>query len=254
MAIIQAQRQILYLKSATVVRAPGDNSCLYHSLSYNLNREELYDNAHEINNGFTLQHLVNDYIRENLSVVIWTSLEVCESFAEAIVGEGYNTSDYYARMSLNSSWGGMIEICAVAEMFHVNIEIFESTADPNRRFQWIGTFKYSLNDTRTKSLYILYTGNNHYDSLIDIVDDSLIDDISVGADMNRTQMLPYIGQTIKKVDRKKLGNAAKIRFKECRCQKYDYLLRMQSDFREKFNDETGSSIYRCARISVAKIQ
>jgi hypothetical protein len=63
MAITQAQRQILYLKSATVVRAPGDNSCLYHSLSYNLNREELYDNVYEINDGFTLRHLVNDYIR-----------------------------------------------------------------------------------------------------------------------------------------------------------------------------------------------
>jgi hypothetical protein len=72
-------------------------------------------------------------------------------------------------MSLNSSWGGMIEICAVAEMFHVNIQIFENYADPKRRFKWIGTFKYSLNHVNTTSLYILYTGNNHYDSLIDIV-------------------------------------------------------------------------------------
>ena len=87
-----------------VVQAAGDNSCLYHSLSYSLNREELYDNVHDINNGFTLRHLVNDYIRENLSVVIWTSLEVCESFAEAIVGEGYTTSYYYARMSSNTFW------------------------------------------------------------------------------------------------------------------------------------------------------
>ena len=100
MSIIQAQRQNLYLKSATVVRAPGDNSCLYHSLSYNLNREELYNNVYEISNGFTIRHLVNDYVRENLSEVIWTSREVCESFAEAIVGEGYTTSDYYTRTVL----------------------------------------------------------------------------------------------------------------------------------------------------------
>ena len=51
----------------------------------------------------------------------------------------------------------MIEICAVAEMFRVNIKTFESIADPIRRFKWIGSFKYSVNDARTTSLYILYT-------------------------------------------------------------------------------------------------
>jgi OTU-like cysteine protease len=75
---------------------------------------------------------VNDYIRDNHSKYIWTSPDFCETFAEAIVGDGFNTSDYFVRMSLNSSWGGMIEICAVAEMFHVNIQIFENYADPKR--------------------------------------------------------------------------------------------------------------------------
>jgi OTU-like cysteine protease len=176
--------QEIYLKSARVVQAAGDNSCLYHSLSHNLNHEDLYSNVYdETNNGFTLRHRVNDYIRDNLSKVVWITPEVCETFAEAIVGDGYNTSDYYARMSLNSSWGGMIEICAVAEMFHVNIQIFERNADPKRRFKWIGTFKYTLNDVLTTSLYILYTGNNHYDSLLDIVNISKnISGVSVGGD------------------------------------------------------------------------
>lgn len=162
----QVPCQELYLKSARVVQAAGDNSCLYHSLSHNLNHEDLYTNVYETNNGFTLRHRVNDYIRDNLSKVIWITPEVDETFAEAIVGDGYTTSDYYARMSLNSSWGGSIEICAVAEMFHVNIQIFERNVDSNRRFKWIGTFKYTLHDAHTTSLSILYTGNNHYDSLI----------------------------------------------------------------------------------------
>jgi hypothetical protein len=63
-------------------------------------------------------------------------------------------------------------MCAVAELFHVNIEVFKRNADRLRRFKWMGSFKYSLNDARTTSLYILYTGNNHYDSLIDIVADN----------------------------------------------------------------------------------
>ena len=74
-------------------------------------------------------------------------------------------------MAKNNSWGGMIEICAVAEIFRVNIEILSRNADTMRRCKWIGSFKYSINDARTSSLYILYSVNNHYDSMIEIVDD-----------------------------------------------------------------------------------
>ena len=78
----------IYLNSATVVHAARDNSCLYHSLSYNLNHVNLYSN-----NGFTLRQLVNVYIRDNLTKVVWTSPEVFETFEEAIVGDGSNASD-----------------------------------------------------------------------------------------------------------------------------------------------------------------
>jgi hypothetical protein len=87
--------QVMCLKSASVVKAAGDNSCLYHSLSYNLNHEEMYSNVHdENNNGLTLRYLVNDYIRDNHSKYIWTSPDICETIAEAIDGDGFNTSDY----------------------------------------------------------------------------------------------------------------------------------------------------------------
>jgi hypothetical protein len=63
----------------------------------------------------------------------------------------------------------------------VNIEVLVSNAERLRRFKWMGSFKYSLNDARTTSLYILYSGNNHYDSLIDIVaDNDIINDLSEG--------------------------------------------------------------------------
>jgi hypothetical protein len=74
--------QVMHLKSASVVQAAGDNSCLYHSLSYDLNHEEMYSNVYDENNdGFTLRHLVNDYIRDNLFKYIWTSPDICEIFA-----------------------------------------------------------------------------------------------------------------------------------------------------------------------------
>ena len=135
--IIQSQYEEKYLKSATVVEAAGGSSCLYHSLSFNLKRIELNSNVYDANNGFTLRHLVNDYIRDNFLKVVWTTPMFSETFAEAIAGYGFSTSEYYTLMSKNSSWGGMIEICAVAEMFHVNIEVLVSNSDPLRRFKWI---------------------------------------------------------------------------------------------------------------------
>ena len=62
--IIQSHYEENYLKSTRVVQAAGDNICLYHSLSFNLNREELYSNVYDANKGFTWQHLVNDCVRE----------------------------------------------------------------------------------------------------------------------------------------------------------------------------------------------
>jgi hypothetical protein len=99
----------------------------------------------------------NPRFRDNLVKVVWTTPMFSETFAEAIAGEGFSTSEYYAFMAKDSSWGGMIEICAVAEMFHVNIEVLVSISDPLPRFNRMGTFKYSLNDARTTSLYLLYT-------------------------------------------------------------------------------------------------
>jgi OTU-like cysteine protease len=141
----------------------------------------MYSNVYDTNNGFTLRHLDNDHIRDNLSKVVWPTPLICESFAEAIAREGFSTSEYYTLMAKNTSWGGMIEICAVAELFHVNIEVLVSNADRLRRFKWMGSFKYSLNDAHTTSLYILYSGNNYYESLIDTVaDNDIINDLSEG--------------------------------------------------------------------------
>ena len=109
----------MFLKSATVVSAAGDNSCLYHSLSFLLCRENLYDK-----NGCIMRQQLNNYIRDNLFKVVWTSPRNSKPFCEAIRGEGFTTSGYYARMALDSSWGGSIEIIATTEIFKVNIEVY----------------------------------------------------------------------------------------------------------------------------------
>ena len=68
----------MYLKSATVVSASGDGSCLYHSFSYILNREKLYTE-----NGFPLRHVLHIYIRAHLNKEIWKRPDYCETYEEA---------------------------------------------------------------------------------------------------------------------------------------------------------------------------
>ena len=53
----------MFLKSAKVEIAPGDGSCLYHSLSFNLKHEKLYSD-----DGFALRRHLNNYIKENLQL------------------------------------------------------------------------------------------------------------------------------------------------------------------------------------------
>jgi hypothetical protein len=142
----------MFLQSATVVKQPADNSCLFHSLHYNLSYEDLYNDVYKENTGFSLRTEVNEYIRDNPAHVIFPTPDVPETFAEAIAAEGYCRTDYFNRMALNTSWGGMIEICAVAELYEVNISIFQRNDDPERRFKWTGTFKYSLNNALTVTL------------------------------------------------------------------------------------------------------
>ena len=119
----------MYLKSATVVTASGDHSCLYHSLSFNLNLEKLY-----YEDGFSLRHELNKFIRANLTKEICTAPEFCETFEEAIIGDDFTPSGYFDRMSLPTSWGGVIEIIATAELFEVNVDLYERTSDQNPFF------------------------------------------------------------------------------------------------------------------------
>ena len=113
------------VKLATVSKQLADNSCLYHSLNFNLGHEDIYKDIYNEHTGFTLRKEVNEYIRDNHAKDIWIRPDVPETLADAIAAEGYTRTNYFNRVSKNTSWGGMIEICAVAELYEVNISIFE---------------------------------------------------------------------------------------------------------------------------------
>ena len=98
----------MFLKAATVVSAAGDNSCLYHSLSFLLCRENLYDK-----DGFIMRQQLNNYIRDNLFKVVWTSPRNSEPFCEAIRGEGLDqapTPDLHTATKVGPSFCSRVEI------------------------------------------------------------------------------------------------------------------------------------------------
>lgn len=71
-----------------------------------------------------LRRMVIDYLRSNPR--FWDTMEfkdVFQMFAPEDVHDARSTSDYIARMSRDSTWGGAIEIQAMCNMFRISIRI-----------------------------------------------------------------------------------------------------------------------------------
>jgi OTU-like cysteine protease len=158
----------VFLSYARVVRQPADNSCLYHALSYSLADADMFENVYDRIDGFQLRSSINTYIRDNGNVMINLAPDVRTSITDAVLMEGYSCEAYSQLMSNKNLWGGVVEIGTVAKMFSVNVSIFVPVIF-SRQFKWLGTFRCTKHDADTTNVYILYTGLNHYDSLINVV-------------------------------------------------------------------------------------
>ena len=122
-------------------RMPGDGNCMFHSISYHLNKElsakrlrEMTINYMDINS--------NDY----------------EPF---ITDESW--SEYLKRMSKNKSWGGNMELTAMSKMLLKTIYVCEHGRKPIK-----------IGEDYDDRIYILYCKSskrsiksNHYDTLIE---------------------------------------------------------------------------------------
>ena len=60
----------LVLSGARVVKQPGDNSCLFHSISFLLSYHVIVPSLHEMSSGFELRSMICSYIRDNPSTYI----------------------------------------------------------------------------------------------------------------------------------------------------------------------------------------
>lgn len=144
------------LKSARVVRQPGDGSCLFHSLAHGLNSPS---------SASGLRREIAGFVQQN------PSLEIAgDTLEEWVRWDANSTVAEYARRMAVSGWGGGIEMAACSLLKNVNVHVYESLSrrggSCSNDFKRISCFD-SPNASRT--VHVLYQGGVHYDALVPLV-------------------------------------------------------------------------------------
>eukprot|EP01035_Chromulina_nebulosa_P020727 gene20727-26871_t len=136
------------IRSAKVIRQPGDGSCLFHSMSYGLR------------NGYTASRLrmeICNYIRNNPNIKISDT-----PLSEWVKWDSNMSCSEYARKMSSGSWGGGIEMACCSLMFRCNIHVYERHSDYYKR---ISAFDYPDMPNERPVIRVLYGGGVHYDAL-----------------------------------------------------------------------------------------
>ena len=157
------------LVGGLVIKQPGDNICLYHSFCFFLNR--MYQTS-----SYTprlLRAEINDFILSHPSTLLYLGPGSVYPVVECIALEHYSIERYVNYMSKTTSWGGAIELACLVHMYPVDIYVFQPHI-VSRWMNWMTTFATSLpGRSHVNNFYLLYTGHNHYDCILDPVHHSL---------------------------------------------------------------------------------
>lgn len=139
------------LRNATVVKQPGDGSCLFHSLSYGLQDNSTAQELRKEISGYLAKH--PDLKISDTSLKDWIKYDT-----------GGGLKYYITRMSRSRSssrsWGGGIEIAAFSKMKNVNVHVYERCTEGFKR---ISAFESA---DALKTVSVLYQGRMHYDALV----------------------------------------------------------------------------------------
>lgn len=135
------------LKSARVIRQPGDGSCLFHSLNHGLGQ------------GGTAQSLrreIASFLQAN------PSLEISgDTLEEWVRWDSHASLADYARRMAVSGWGGGLEMAACSLLKGVNVHVYEN-ARRGLEFKRISCFDCP---SAARTVHVLYQGGVHYDAL-----------------------------------------------------------------------------------------
>lgn len=136
------------LKSACVVRQPGDGSCLFHSLSYGLGSGDAR----------SLRRDIASWIAKN------PDLKIADTPVKDWVkwDSGRSVSQYSRSIGV-TGWGGGIEMAACARLKGINVHVYEK-----RGMMKSGYLRISCFDVKgaKKTVHVLYQGGVHYDALV----------------------------------------------------------------------------------------
>ena len=110
----------VFLRDARIVKQLGDNSCLFHSLSYCMCYSSVVTSDHDEFSGFELRENICNFLRVNGEVLVSLTPDVVESKAEAHLMDGCSCEAYYQRMLNRAEWGSSFESAFLVEMFLSN--------------------------------------------------------------------------------------------------------------------------------------
>jgi len=135
------------LRSAKVVKQPGDGSCLFHSMTYGLGSDGT--------SATQLRREIARFLEDNPTLEI--AGDTLEEWVQYDTGSSITS---YARKMSTGGWGGGIEMAACSQLKKVNVHVYEHHSSAFKR---ISCFDCK-NAKRT--IHVLYMGRMHYDALI----------------------------------------------------------------------------------------
>lgn len=140
--------------SVRVARMPGDGSCLFHSVAFGLNQIGFREAGHGI------RQRVAKFIADRPDFEITgTPLSSWVDWDSRIT-----VGSYASRLSGGGLWGGAIEMAACAQIFTVDIGVYEEDYYGSG-FRQICDF---IADVKPRGVVLLlYSGRSHYDALQD---------------------------------------------------------------------------------------
>eukprot|EP00930_Biecheleria_cincta_P071398 TRINITY_DN58912_c0_g1_i1.p1 TRINITY_DN58912_c0_g1~~TRINITY_DN58912_c0_g1_i1.p1 ORF type:complete len:460 (-),score=98.12 TRINITY_DN58912_c0_g1_i1:34-1413(-) len=147
----EASQGPLVLRSARVVRQPGDGSCLFHSLSFGLKSTDAGSLRAEIAD-YIAQHPGEEVAGNPIQDwVLWDS--------------GLDPKSYALTMRDGSRWGGAVELAICAKIHDVCVDVFEKLPGGFTRISSFGDTAAASSKSGSERIKLLYGGRVHYDAL-----------------------------------------------------------------------------------------
>mmetsp|Transcript_25846 Transcript_25846/g.74471 ORF Transcript_25846/g.74471 Transcript_25846/m.74471 type:complete len:384 (+) Transcript_25846:209-1360(+) len=143
------------LRSARVIRQPGDGSCLFHSLCHGLRSCSTVGCRAD-----ALRRELAQFLQRNPSLQI-----AGDTLEEWVRWDSNSTVADYARRMAISGWGGGIEMACCSVLKSVNVHVYENVGrGSGSEFKRISCFDAPNGASKT-TIHVLYQGGVHYDAL-----------------------------------------------------------------------------------------